>query len=68
MTFSYNVQRLLLCCCMNVDAAHPGRMEHTKVLALHPEFSCPVTQAYVGHHIQTPWDDQGSHEFDFLIF
>ena len=32
--------RLLLCCCMNIDEKHPLRLEHYLILNKHPEFAC----------------------------
>ncbi|KAJ8609627.1 hypothetical protein CTAYLR_006301 [Chrysophaeum taylorii] len=55
---------LLLCCCMNVDGMHKGRMEHTKVLARHPAFNCPLDEKYRGHHIGFPRNDPGVHEIE----
>lgn len=61
--------RLLLCCCMNVDGKHKGRMEHTKLLALHPEFDCPLNQEYRYHHIGRPKrTDPGAHEIENEVY
>ncbi|KAH8048325.1 hypothetical protein JL722_12558 [Aureococcus anophagefferens] len=50
--------RLLLCCCMNVDGFHVGRLEHTQLLDRYAAFDCP---ADVGksHHIHQPRSDPG---------
>ena len=50
--------RLLLCCCMNVDGFHVGRLEHTRLLDRYAAFDCP---ADVGksHHIHQPRSDPG---------
>ena len=57
-------ERLLLCCCMNVDEMHHGRMDHTKLLARHAAFQCPLDQTYRGHHIKEPVDDPGKHPIE----
>ena len=56
--------RLLLCCCMNVDGVHKGRLEHTKLLARYDAFDCPLTQEWQGHHISVPRNDPGRHQIE----
>lgn len=57
--------RLLLCCCMNVDGMHHGRLEHTKILAKHDVFDCPITPDYRMHHIGRPkTTDPGVHDIE----
>eukprot|EP00633_Aureoumbra_lagunensis_P010095 CAMPEP_0197317264 /NCGR_PEP_ID=MMETSP0891-20130614/46166_1 /TAXON_ID=44058 ORGANISM="Aureoumbra lagunensis, Strain CCMP1510" /NCGR_SAMPLE_ID=MMETSP0891 /ASSEMBLY_ACC=CAM_ASM_000534 /LENGTH=394 /DNA_ID=CAMNT_0042807149 /DNA_START=353 /DNA_END=1537 /DNA_ORIENTATION=+ len=58
---------LFLCCCMNVDAMHPGRMQNTKTLARFKELNCPVKQNTRGHHIGLPFNDPGVHEIEAEI-
>ena len=57
-------ERLLLCCCMNVDDSHIDRMCHSKLLAQHAEFLCPLTQTYEGRKIGPPKEDPGSHQIE----
>mmetsp|Transcript_8873 Transcript_8873/g.36642 ORF Transcript_8873/g.36642 Transcript_8873/m.36642 type:complete len:175 (+) Transcript_8873:2393-2917(+) len=49
---------------MNVDGMHKGRLEHTKLLARHAEFDCPLDASYRGHHIGVPRVDAGAHELE----
>lgn len=62
-------EKMFLCCCMNVDHMHKGRLNHTKILAKHPSFNCPVDQNYRQHHIGAPRNDAGNHEIEseFLL-
>lgn len=60
--------RLLLCCCMNIDEMHKGRMEHTKILAKHEEFDCPLKKKSRDKHIGRPLGDKGAHEIENEAF
>ena len=67
-------QRLLLCCCMNIDAKHNGpfggsRTEKLRTVAAHPEFRCPIptTPKHLGPPVDAtphPIEDQITQSFD----
>lgn len=50
-------QRLLLCCCMNVDAKHGSRRSKLALLARFPEFGCATKNLTRRQHLGPPVDD-----------
>ena len=50
--------RLLLCCCMNIDEMHPLRLEHYLILNKHPEFACAAREK---KHLGEPITDPREH-------
>ena len=53
--------RLLLCCCMNIDEKHPLRLEHYLILNKHPEFACAAREK---KHLGEPITDPREHAIE----
>lgn len=54
-------ERLLLCCCMNVDEKHPKRLKHYLMLNRHPEFGCAAREK---KHLGEPVNDPREHAIE----